>query len=344
MRVLVLDIGNSNMKCAVYPTDDIDEHFVEPEILPTSRGLPWDMVDKARNMIKRAMREKPDIGIVTAFGDAFINISEKVPRYVFADEPAVGIIGGYEFNGWPRHIEITGIRSLRRKHRLAWQDILPVNMFVLNQLTDASEPHVWDKTQASVSGEYHLMNDIWVDTADSVMLCEPSTIVTRFNGLPICAGGLDNAFIDIDDTSPYVIAGTWRVVGRVVENPEGHFTNTRNSGGVRWLRSATGKLHMQTVRRSGEPPMPKIRARGEVTPHLDAQAAAMTYADLDMLGVTADACVRVFGGYGRRLADAMRVYAPDRGVRVPYQHVSYQLRQVAKYVHSVHANREVLAA
>ena len=77
---------------------------------------------------------------------------------------------------------------------------------------------------------------------------------------------------------------------------------------------------------------------------LDAEAAREALADLDMLGVAPDAVIRVFGGYGRRLADAIMMQKTERRVRVPYQHVGYQLRQVAKYVAKHHAVQKELAA
>ena len=324
MRVLVVDIGNSNMKCAVFLIDGQSAVPVVTEVLETSRGNPWDMVDKARNMITRATAYEPDIGIVTAFGDAFIDISGKVPRYVFADEPAVRYVGGYEFTGLPAGMAITGIRSLRKKHHLEWTDILPVNMFVLNQLTDASEPHLWDKTQASVSGEYHLLNDNWVESG-SAMLCEPSTVVTRFNGLPLCAGGLDNAFIDIDDTSPYVIAGTWRVVGAVAPDSKGVFTEEQQRRDIRGLRSATGRLHLQTVRRS---------VKGDTT------AVDAVIADLEAVGAQRGDRVRFLGGYGAELARAVGSQVSCDIHIVPNPRF-YQLAQTAKYVYARHKNTQV---
>ena len=322
MRVLVLDIGNSNMKCAVFSTDGKSSDPVATEVLETSRGLPWDMVDKARNMIMRATAYEPDIGIVTAFGDAFIDIAHPVPRYVFADEPAVRYVGGYEFTGLPAGMEITGIRSLRKKHHLAWTNILPVNMFVLNQLTDASEPHQWDRTQASVSGEYHLLNDDWVEPGHT-MLCDSSDIVTRFKGLPLCAGGLDNAFIDIDDMSPYVIAGTWRVIGAVAPDNE-IFTHEHRRHFVRGLRSATGKLHLQTVRRSQQAEIPAVLA------------------DLDAVGANPGR-VRFMGGYGDELAVDTSIAASVAGyeVEVVPNPRFYQLAQAAKFVYARHVNTRV---
>ena len=324
MRVLVLDVGNSNMKCAVFSTDGQSAVPVVTEVLETSRGNPWDMVDKARNMITRATAYEPDIGIVTAFGDAFVDISGKVPRYVFADEPAVRYVGGYEFTGMPAGMAITGIRSLRKKHHLEWTDILPVNMFVLNQLTDASEPHLWDKTQASVSGEYHLLNDDWLDS-EGAMLCDPSTVVTRVKGLPLCAGGLDNAFIDIDDTSPYVIAGTWRVVGAVAPDSEEVFTHERRNHFVRGLRSATGKLHLQTVRRS---------VRG------DASAVDTVIADLEAVGAQRGDRVRFLGGYASELAGPVNALVKC-DIDVVSNPQFYQLAQAAKFVYARHANTRV---
>ena len=334
MRVLVLDIGNSNVKCAVFDTDGT---LIWSEMRPTYRGAPWDMVDQCHGRIHNAVSHAPDIGIVTAFGDAFVRTNEKIPRFVFADEPAelpASAVRQYALNGWPENMEISGIRSLRAKHDIGWEDILPVNTFVLGEL-DRRAARVWDKTQASVSGEFNLAEDTW-SWPVPVGLCESSHIIAHIAGIPFCAGGLDNAFIDLDDTSPYLIAGTWVVAGRVVQSPTlADFTEARAARGVRWLRSATGNLHMQTVRHSVRPT--------DVTHAVFDDFAQDIFDDFDVMGVHVDWSIRVMGGYADDLAERIS-RETGRICSVRSEPDFYQLRHAAKFVSEAHEKRSAVAA
>ena len=334
MKVLVLDVGNSNLKCAVFKTNGTESRALGSEVLPTPRGHVWDMIDTARNMIGRAVKtHDPLVGIVLAFGDAFINCADKVPRYIFADEPTptvslATLTGPYSITGWPCDIEITGIHNLRYKHDLHWNQILPVNIFTINQLFNGTKPRFWDKTQASVSGEYNLADDNWLGD-NNLPIREPSYLVDNpLLPIPFCIGGLDNAFIDVDDTTPYVIGGTWLVTGCVTDAPQTAFTGVRELYGVRGLRSATGNIHMQTVRRSSE-------NRGSVDTAIE---------DLKVMGVEPDVPIRLIGGYANELAAKFKERDSNLLVHVPADPALYQLSQAAKYVYRAHADSEALAA
>lgn len=148
MKVLILDIGNTHTKCYVFDVEDSScVAEIHGEHTQTNRGHPWDLVDTVRNMLKRAIdAHKPDYGMITAFGDAFVHYDPADngrPRFVFPDEPVnpasfdTGIYeldADYATTGFPTgNIEITGVRSLRMKHRADWMNIVPVNIAILNK-------------------------------------------------------------------------------------------------------------------------------------------------------------------------------------------------------------------
>ena len=62
------------------------------DAVPTPRQHPYDLVDICSTLIRKALgTETVDVGMVTAFGDAFIHYDKsarKPPYFVFADEPA----------------------------------------------------------------------------------------------------------------------------------------------------------------------------------------------------------------------------------------------------------------
>ena len=264
-NILVLDIGNSNTKCFVYhvervsqkPNDKISATKIYEKIEPTPRGHLWDLCDIVKNMFDAAIRiHAPKYGIVVGFGDAFVHYDPAEngrPQYVFADEPVEDyeLDTDYSTVGFPTGaIEITGVRSLRAKHRAEWTDIVPINIAIGREVGGNSSWRAWDITQASATGEYNLVAKEWFNK-DGIEPCQPHDEVGMYKGMSILAGGLDNAFLDTTETTPYIVAGTWLVVSTVYDvfDP----TDTQRKQGVRWFLSGNGNYLAQTVRRSIKP-------------------------------------------------------------------------------------------
>ena len=327
MKVLILDIGNSKTKCYVFGVDPNRKYYQNIDILHeqvrlTPRKHPYDLRDTCRSMLTNAICEfSPDVGMVTAYGDAFVLKSKR--QFAQADEPAPPLENtpDYHINGWPNNIQLTGVHLLKHKHASKWADMHSINGFVVSELCgkQGDDPwHAWDLTQASISACFNIQTQKWIieDANKSSKekkwtpqyqgapnIIPSSKKIGYFQGMPILAGGLDNAFVDTDNTDPYIIAGTWLVMGAVAKTTKAglplraEFTNARKQGGVRWLISGNGNYVKQIVKKVSNP----------ITDEEMDQALK----DLKLLGVEPGkersyfkpARVRVLGGYGQELAE-----------------------------------------
>lgn len=340
MKVLVLDVGNTNTKCHVY---DVVFHGTTPQTAETKhcysekkatpRGHPWDLADTARSMICRAGKaEKVDVGIITAFGDAFIYFDPEGnhrPRFVFADEPVTPRHKSYDISGFPSNIEISGVRSLRIHEGAHWNNIVPVNCYLAAKLctrpmevSQGAEDigksfRKWDLTQASASGDWDFIDEYWLkkypEYPDGIVQCshkvgnfkgmavgrsehktvlgKPALVDAGIVEMPLLAGGLDNAFLDTVDQTPYIVAGTWTVVSVIKDKFEP--TKKQEEHGVRWLMSANENYLAQTVRRSEKPVL--------------LSHAKQIIDDLLMLGLDTPEhqTIRVLGGFSTELVDKL---------------------------------------
>lgn len=322
MKVLVLDIGNSKTKCFVFDIDVSRKYYqqidcIHEDWVQTPRGHPWDLTDVCRVLMSQAIGAyQPDAAMITSFGDAFVLRSKR--QFVHADEPADPIQGKYHRDGWPENIQITGIRALRAKHAAQWSDMHTINGWVAKELCHRAgdDPHhAWDQTHASVSGCYDLRKQKWL-YEDAPVVIPSHKVVGKFEGVPILAGGMDNGFLDTANEDPYIIAGTWLVMGAKAKTDahgkvlRSEWSNTFSAQGVRWIITGNGNYHKQFVKKVSNP----------ITTHEIDQI----FTDLEVLGVYPSwtrndpntggeirvkkgegwwtpAPVRVLGGYGEFL-------------------------------------------
>ena len=353
MKILVLDVGNSKTKCYVFDIDTERKYYqtvdcIWSDQIQTPRCHPWDLLDACRVLLSEGVRcYKPEAGIITSFGDAFILNSQR--KYVFADEPADAVPEyAYAIDGWPRNIQLSGIRALKAKHAVKWDDMYSINGWITTQLCyrPSDDPwHAWDITQASISACFNFQTQKWVANGDEEYphIIPSSKQVGKFEGMPLLAGGLDNAFIDTTNPDPYIIAGTWLVIGNIAMPKKGkvkkkHWTQAAREAGVRWLLSGNGNYHKQIVRKVSNP--------------ITVSETEQILTDLDVLGVEptltgnrpeskkwfTPARVRVFGGYGSELADMLtektrrfHFYTPSQ---TPNRPDLYQHEQTAHYVYN----------
>ena len=320
-NILILDIGNSNSKCYIFDVNQCGRRFdasiIHEEHQETNRGHPWDLVDTVQNMMIRAIEvHKPDYGMVTAFGDAFVYYdpaNNGRPRFVFADEEAKPQGLDYTFAGFPTgKIDITGVRSLRLKHGCEDEHIVPVNIAIARELGGNSNWNKWDITQASASGDYSLRDDF-------SMTCQPHDEVGMFKGVPVLAGGLDNAFLDTTNESPYIVAGTWLVVSTIKKEFEP--TETRRKHGIRWLISGNGRYLAQTVRRSQRPLTQKL--------------GRDILSDFQAMGYGGDTYqkIRVLGSYSKDLCRLLDQIAGEQHFDFEFKDYGEQYRESAIYVY-----------
>ena len=333
MKVLVLDIGNSKTKCYIFGVDNPHNLSVpkESSLLyedhqNTNRGHPWDMVDNIRGMLTRAMKDStPDYGIITAFGDAFIYYdpaNNGIPRFVFADAEvncAVEPVTDYGIGGFPLgNIEIQGVCALRVSEGAAWENILPVNVAIGRELGGNSNYKRWDITQASATGNFRQKAKAWVNPHQR-SVCQPYDEVGIFNCMPLLAGGIDNAFLDTPEQTPYIVAGTWLVVSTVHDafRP----TETQRQHGVRWYISGNGRYLAQTVRRS-ERPLTEARCHEIIS-------------DLQAMGYGGDTPqkIRVLGSYSKDLCKKLNQIAKATYFDFMFQDYGIQHSCVAAYVY-----------
>ena len=337
-NILVFDIGNTYSKCFIYevsePNSDGTQYQTQclyQEVCRTNRGHPWDLVDTCRNMIIRAMDacegNIPKHGIFTAFGDAFVYYDPKNnrrPRFVFADEPVPDDIRyeldiDYQTSGFPTgNIEITGVRALRAKHKAAWKSIVPVNVAIGREVGGNANWWHWDTTQASATGECDLRAYEWFNK-DGIVTCRPYDEVGMFRCMSILAGGLDNAFIDTTEQTPYIVAGTWLVVSTI--HDEFRPTETQRQHGVRWFVSGNGRYLAQTVRRS-ERPLTDQRVHDILS---DFQAMGLGGGEYQK--------IRVLGSYSKELAKKLNAVAAENYFDFQFQDEGEQHRQTAIYVY-----------
>ena len=127
------------------------------------------------------------------------------------------------------------------------------------------------------------------------------------------AGGLDNAFVDTQDMNPYIVAGTWLVLGVPFDETyhSALFTNNRRNNTVRWLISGNSKYHAQVVRKVSNP----ITEAEKKQILIDFEILGLeSRLEKDEDGVTHSVLnprVKVFGGYGEELADALQEMSPE---------------------------------
>ena len=348
-NILILDVGNSNTKCFIYQVDRIDRvpRGVDYEATPiyeeqqrTNREHPWDLVDTCRCLLERALKaHAPKYGMFTAFGDAFVYYDpnqNKRPRFVFADEPVPDDIKyalniDYETAGFPTgNIEITGVRALRVKHKAAWESIVPVNVMLGRELCDKANWWAWDITQASATGDYNIPNGDWV--SDGIPVCQPYDEIGIFKDNPISvrtapafqemsllAGGLDNAFIDTTEQTPYIVAGTWLVVSTIHDQFKP--TETQQKHGVRWFISGNGRYLAQTVRRSVRP--------------ISEQLPEQIFKDLQTMGIGGGEYqkIRVTGAYAKELTTKLNRFSTENYFNFQFTDYGEQFKQSAIYVY-----------
>ena len=337
MNILILDIGNSKTKCHVFDVQsETNATEIYTEVQDTNRGQPWDLADTARVMLIRAIKShKPDVGMITAFGDAFVEYRPSVnhrPRFVFADEEVPFVKPfDYQFAGFPDgNIEITGVHALRIKHQAKWENIVPVNVFVGAELCRKEGWRNWDVTQASATGDYNILSQNWLSTGipvcqpyDEIGIFKDTPISVRtalaFQEMPLLAGGLDNAFLDTSESTPYIVAGTWLVVSTI--HDEFRPTETQRQHGVRWFVSGNGRYLAQTVRRS-ERPLTDQRVHDILS---DFQAMGLGGGEYQK--------IRVLGSYSKELAKKLNAVATENYFDFQFQDYGEQHRQAAIYVY-----------
>ena len=362
MKVLILDVGNSKCKAYVF-----DIHLqaiyadkaqcVYETTRPTPRNHPTELINTCRTLVSNAIGDySPDVGMVTTFGDAFIDIKPKHHKFVFADEPAPHLPPyAYTRTGFAEGTQLTSIRRLRQKYKgTKYHHILPPNLYVATQLTGNKGWKQWDWVQASVSGEYDLVKNQWI-VEDVLPVCPPYRVIGYFEGMPLLAGGMDNAFINNEAMQPYVIAGTWLVLGQSFKafSP----TVEQEKAGVRWVLDGNRRYNAQRVRKVSNP-----ITDGEVSQIIDDLRLTGVVPTKTQKHVTAswrgkrenfeyrwsENAVRVFGGYAAELIEKLinlnsdyvfsLVGPPDRSDL--YQHQQSALYVARNYSPTVNENSE----
>lgn len=321
MNIIIVDIGNSKVKCnaiKVNPTTKYGNRFelLYSESKPTPRKDPYDLINTVRDLIRIVNTFTPpiDVGMITAFGDAFIHYrqGERFPYYVFADEPAdKGIPYAYSLSGFPTDIELSSVRALKSKHNAEWANMFSPNNWVANQLTekpDKNPENAWDITQSSITGIYNLWKDKWIHTGFTSPPPPPipsQKIIGHIEDIPFMAGGLDNAFVDSEDSDPYIVAGTWLVIGNVFEAHDSKAFTTDRKNTVRWLISGNRNYHAQVVRKVNNP-ITEVEKKQIIADLL--LLGLDTYLEDDKDGFTQRITprVKVFGGYGEALAEDLQ--------------------------------------
>ena len=375
-NILILDIGNSKTKCYVFDIDVTRKYYqtcdcIYEKLVPTPREHPFDLTDTCKVLIHDAICAKSaDVGMITSFGDAFILKSQR--RFVFADEPAPQLLEyAYHIDGWPRDIQLSGIRALKTKHQSKWEDMYSPNGWVTSQLCGKpnDDPwHAWDITQASVSSCFNLQSQKWIDIdtkknkdmvqyqykyghqkhpyyKDAPNIIPSSKKVGTFEGMTLLAGGMDNAFVDTTNPDPYIVAGTWLVLGCLAKTDEkgnpcqNEWTKGRRDAGVRWLISGNGNYHKQIVRKVSNP-INEIEMK-QALHDLEILGVEPSYSKASFKkskGWFKPARVRVFGGYALELANNLtektnkfHFYTPSQTPNLPE---IYQHEQSAQFVYN----------
>lgn len=360
-KILVVNIGNSFTKCFIYEVsrNDLgniraDEIHQEKKVTP--RGSPYDLRDRVRNLVYDASEaHHPDCGIITAFGDAFIHFDPKEncrPQFVFADEE-IGPRGQlfYEKCGFPDsdYIGIKSVHSLRFAKQSEWIDMVPVNAYIASELTnpspmECSRDHVfaskrnWDITQASATGDYDFTKQNWIwpgyprnkplpiyDSHEVFGTLECKKMLPndpdRFPSYPLMIGGLDNAFLDTTEQTPYIVAGTWLVVSAIMDTFEP--TYVRGHHGVRWLLSGNRRYLAQTVRK--------------IT-NVSVEDVEHIFRSLQTLGLGGDQHqkIRVLGGWSRELIKHLRDYTIQHHFDFDFLQDNSEFSSTAIFAYSKH--------
>ena len=242
-KILVLDIGDQNTKSIVFEIKDqipLIFDLIHQESVPTTFGHPWDLADTCRVLIENAINYSPNVAIITSWGDGYVEATPKSNRFVTCDEPAKKPTirtytdqQDYIEYGFPYSpdMKLTSVYSKMQKHHSIWSSMLPPNVYVASAVLNRGGWTVWDETQASITGCYHLTTRKWANPIDGesphpfcpdhkldlpypdgldarcksnsgswamndgFRVCKPSHILGRYKELPIMIGGLNNAFL-----------------------------------------------------------------------------------------------------------------------------------------------------
>lgn len=320
MNILILDIGNSKTKCYIIRVRENLRYANPFECLyaaseKTPREHPYDLIALSRNMIKEALAsEVAQVGMITAFGDAFIHYKQgEHPYYVFADEPAdKGIPYAYSLTGFPLDIQLTSVRALKSKHNAEWQHMYSPNGWVamnLSEKPDKNPRNAWDITQASVTGCFNLQKRKWIHTGFTRFPSPPPIpshkVIGTIEGIPFLAGGMDNAFCDTEDKNPFIVAGTWLVISVCFGNYNPDYFTEKRRNIVRWLISGNNKLYAQIVRKVSNPITEADQEQILDDLMLLGQSSYLMK-DEDGFTQRIKPRIKIFGGYGEALAESLQ--------------------------------------
>ena len=237
MKILVLDIGNSNTKCGIYQVSEKCVDTLHFKSVPTP-DTALEMLQAGKSLIDDVLH-LTDVIIPTSFGDSLMytdleseaQIIKPLDMYPNVSVPP------YAVTGYPV-TKLPGICRLyktiaRKQHKGA---ILPVSTYFAGWLCGSSL-NPWDITHASNSGMWTQKQQQLISV--NLTIVHPDHTVGVYRGAKIMIGGHDIAFIDEDC---YVHCGTWIIVSKRVHH---FFPVPYEEKTVRWLRDAYDQLCRQ---------------------------------------------------------------------------------------------------
>jgi rhamnulokinase len=168
----------------------------------------------------------------------------------------------------------------RARHLLMLPELLAFHLTgeITAELTSAGSTGLFDLSTGDWSDELATAVDLPRPTLPDIL--RPGTLVGKWRDVPVhLVGGHDTASAVLGggaDGAAYVSAGTWLLVGRMLDRPDtseaarlGRFTNEQGAaGGIRFLRNVAGWWLVEECRRSwGDPDLDALLdAAGAVGP------------------------------------------------------------------------------
>ena len=229
MRILVVDIGNTNIKSTLFENQSFQ--FVSVVKTP---GSALEMLKEAKKMID-TLSIPIDVILPLSFGDSLMYRDSKDQIQIVKPlDMSIGASVNYMQTGYPE--KLAGIHQIYRHRKDIGTDFAPVSNFWASWLTE-TEIIGWDFTHASNSGMWdqkkqHLF-------VSDTQIYPPSRQVGNYKSARVLLGGHDIAFID-EDT--YLQTGTWLIASKRCRK---YTPNIEERCRVRWLRDAKGNLCKQ---------------------------------------------------------------------------------------------------
>lgn len=334
MHTLIIDVGCSNLKMAIYAGDRLCEWWEHPtpkaatDILSCVSSLYRDIRDNLNYHLSEM--------IVISYSDSVFyqaedGTIESVP--VFGIPMQAGL-PPYEVSGKPRNSELKGAANalLYLKNEVGLdkiERILPPSTFIAAYLAGNAKWRKWDITHASNSGMWDYERGCWckemspfieAGVVDEEVVASNDLLWQERlpTALRILVGGMDSVFANANDvpysSKPYLSLGTW-----VTASVEAYFSKRDNMSPTRFVIAPNGTVVEQ------------LCFNAEAAGHDRAYDLTCDFFEKRFRRNTIHPVIQVFGGWSEAGIEHWQKHPYLRFVAVEPEDNSFLHQQAARY-------------